>query len=158
MLFTMQGKCIVMYISVQFIVQFRVKYLDILSLAFQVGTAKNFSFTVGTPELQIYTSLHGTMYSDSFFLFIYCHNFQAVRYFDLIPTLRARPKYQLSYGTKCPDKLPLYLVGLRFLSQCQSGYSPNAIKRQKNLKNCCFWPLQTISAGQVCYKLPKLHY
>ena len=54
-------------------------------------------------------------------IFLNCHISSTVRAFDLISKLRARPQYQLSFDirshkvdTKCPNKLPLILVGLRY--------------------------------------------
>ena len=40
--------------------------------------------------------------------------FRTIRAFDIMQKLRARPKYQLSSSTKCPDISLLYLVWLRF--------------------------------------------
>ena len=74
-----------------------------------------------------------------------------VRVFDLIPKLRARPKYQLSDN---PHVLLLYLGWLIFLSQpttlgfaqqwwptfnhCQSGYSPTLENTEMVPKKECF--------------------
>ena len=51
------------------------------------------------------------------------HLSKTVKAFDLIPRLRARPKYQLSSGT-LPYKLALIFVCLRFLSSSTNfGYA-----------------------------------
>ena len=83
-----------------------------------------------------------------------CHIFKSVRAFCLIPRLTAMPKYQVSSGTKCPNKSPIYLNRLNMLSSStifgyaqpwlatvnhsQCGYSPNAIKRKNGSKKWLF--------------------
>ena len=84
-----------------------------------------------------------------------CHISKSVRAFHLIPRLTAMPKYQVSSGTKCPNKSPIYLNGPNILSSStifgyaqpllatvnhsQCGYSPNTIKRKNGSKKWLFW-------------------
>ena len=72
------------------------------------------------------------LFSDIFFKrTLNCHHTLTVRAFDLIPTLRTRPEYQLSAdihshkaGTKLPHELALYLVWPRFfLKSTTFGYA-----------------------------------
>ena len=91
------------------------------------------------------------------------HNSQTIRDLDIIPRLRARPKYQLSSGTY----LLLYLVWLKFLSlsttfgyaqpwwatlnNSKIGYGPNSIKRKNVSKNCMFWALLKKRKKLICF-------
>ena len=53
-----------------------------------------------------------------------CHKSLAVRAFDMIARLRARPRYQLSSGTKLTGESALYLAWLGFLSPANTfGYA-----------------------------------
>ena len=78
--------------------------------------AKNW---IGPPELKTNLSLLEIIFSGNslwknFELSYFLERLKAVRAFDLIPRLRARPKHQLSSGTKFPYVPLLYLVWLRF--------------------------------------------
>ena len=94
-------------------------------LVFQASTTKNLSFMDSNEKktklaLQSckLTFLVSEKYFHTiiffFFLTLSCHKSKAVKDVDLIP--RARPKYQLTFGTKCSDKLPLCLSDQDFLS------------------------------------------
>ena len=119
------------------------------------------------------------LFSDILFrITLNCHKTLAVRAFDPIPTLRARPEYQLSAdihspkaGTKLPHELALYLVWPRFffksttfgyvqpswatLNHSPSGYGVMLQTAKMDSKVAYFRPLQKISTGQVCFKLRK---
>ena len=95
------------------------------------------------------------LFSELYFQAIYldhilnCHITYTIKAFDLIPKLRARPKLQLSSGTKCLGVSLLNLAWPRFLSSSttfgyarpwwatlkhsQLGYGLNAKKHWKKL-------------------------
>ena len=129
------------------------------SLLFQAGRAKSFSLT-DSNKANTKLALHSwkptylLIEQRILILSLKSHISQTVRDFDLMPKLRARPKYQLSSVNRFPGVLMLYLVWLRFLSlwttfgyvqawwatlnHSQSGNNPNGIKRTKWSRNFMF--------------------
>ena len=52
---------------------------------------------------------------------------------------------------------PLLVMRGEPLSTTLKVVTTKCSKLLKQIKNCLFWPLQKISMGQVCYKVPKIH-